>query len=130
MAQGKRFIETPVDRTPYGSCVIMAVIAVLILLAGSVAAWRLGGWMKRSLWPHWSSRQSTPREAATADPFQGAIDQAMQLKETTQADLEAKARAEIDSQVKAAADAAAQAAADAIKAETQKQLQEAREAVQ
>lgn len=120
MAKGKRFIETPIDQTPYGACAVVAVIALLILALGTWAAWVSGGYLKRTFWPHWStSRATTERNPqATNDPFEAAQNQLDALKNEAKAAIQQEAEA----QAQQAAEAAKDAAAEALKNEAQNQL--------
>ncbi len=46
MATTRPFFATPIDRTPYGACVGVVVIAALVCAIGAFGLLRLSGWVR------------------------------------------------------------------------------------
>lgn len=42
MASRETFFNNPIDRTPYGSCIWLAIVIAAVLISGSWLAWKLG----------------------------------------------------------------------------------------
>lgn len=116
MATKEHFYQTPVDRTPYGSCAVVGVVALLFFLSGAFLLIKAGGAIQRTTWPQWSLGGSEKDGAlpSTDDPFAG-----------TQAELE-KIRGNVTNTIQQEIDeqkaAAKVQAEEAVKKEAQKQV--------
>lgn len=113
MAAKQRFFKTEIDRTPYGSCVLVAFLVISIFVLGCVLLWRGGGAMQRKFWPHWS--QQVESGVSIPDPFQAAQTQLNQFKSDKTEQIQDAASNQLESAASAAASAAVDAAKDAAK---------------
>ncbi|CAN5131467.1 hypothetical protein BH11PAT4_BH11PAT4_1400 [soil metagenome] len=116
MAQTKR-LQNSVDRTPYRSCFLVALVGGTIFILAAYSLVRLGGSAKHFWFTRGDARTTIDTSAASdaleaaKQRTQAAIDQAKEQAQTA-------AQKELEAQKAAAAEAAKEAA----KQEAQKQL--------
>jgi hypothetical protein len=103
MAKKERFYQGPVDRTPYGSCAVVAIIAGIFFLGLATELVRAGGTIQ-----HWLAKQhpSTTVSLPTENPFSSAQQQLDSIQQKASDQVQEKIdqqKAEAEAQAKAAA---------------------------
>jgi hypothetical protein len=104
-----------IDRTPYGACVGVAAVVLVLFFLAIAGLWKAAGWTKRhGLSFDFNSSAASSASTAASDAAKQALDTAKQAA---------------GDQVKQAADEAVQSAADSAKQAAQDQVNQAAQSV-
>lgn len=121
MAKKERFVNTPIDRTPYAGCAWVALISGALFLVGVAALWSLGSYVQHRTWH--ASFGSLPSLPSSDQSLGDQVEQAAtksqaalkQAADDQKQKAEDAAKAEAKKQAEAQVDAATQSATDNIK---------------
>jgi|GEM_PF-4819531 len=85
MAATQPFYETPVDRTPYGACALVTILALVVFVLGAFIFIRLGSIFQHFLVEHGDiSLSSNVNILPTTDPFSSAQQELDSIEQTAQ----------------------------------------------